>query len=697
MGMDIFSILELFGGVGLFLYGMNLMGSSLEKLAGSGLERILEKLTTSKKKGVGALKGFGLGTGVTAIIQSSAATTIMLIGFVNAGIMKVAQATPVVFGANVGSTVTAQILRLGDLGSDNIVLQILKPSGFAPILVAIGAFILLFGKKKKPKDVAGILVGLGVLFYGMNMMEKVFEPLKESATFQQFFTSFSNPIIGVLTGLLITAIIQSSSASVGILQALSATGTVTYAIAVPIIIGQNIGKITPIVLGAIGANKKAKRVSISYIFLNIFGAIIFLAVIYGLYYTVGLPIMGQVVNRGDIANFHLLFNLLSSVCILPFVKFFDEFTKRLVKDTDENSADTELEKLDDLLLNTPAVALDQCRSIMNKMGDAILENYRLGTDMIYEYDETKFPIMEENESFIDKCETKLSQFIVRINQRRLSEEDRRIISEILNSINDFERIGDHCMSIAYIAKDKNEKQIHFSPDGHRETVTIVKAVEYTIETMMKAFQENDASLAVRIEPLSESIDKLKEIIKAHHVERLQTGDCSIEGGVSLLDLITSFERISSHCSNVALHVIKRVGGDRNFDEMHGHVNDSSSEEYQALYHYYEMKFIEPILYQKETAEVAEVEKPEELHATVTEEVDREIAEVEAKIPEESRVKAAEPAVKTPEVKKPTEKTSSKDKSVEKAASKENKEKNSQKKDKDGKKSGQAKKDNKKKK
>jgi len=697
MGMDIFSILELFGGVGLFLYGMNLMGSSLEKLAGSGLERILEKLTTSKKKGVGALKGFGLGTGVTAIIQSSAATTIMLIGFVNAGIMKVAQATPVVFGANVGSTVTAQILRLGDLGSDNIVLQILKPSGFAPILVAIGAFILLFGKKKKPKDVAGILVGLGVLFYGMNMMEKVFEPLKESATFQQFFTSFSNPIIGVLTGLLITAIIQSSSASVGILQALSATGTVTYAIAVPIIIGQNIGKITPIVLGAIGANKKAKRVSISYIFLNIFGAIIFLAVIYGLYYTVGLPIMGQVVNRGDIANFHLLFNLLSSVCILPFVKFFDEFTKRLVKDTDENSADTELEKLDDLLLNTPAVALDQCRSIMNKMGDAILENYRLGTDMIYEYDETKFPIMEENESFIDKCETKLSQFIVRINQRRLSEEDRRIISEILNSINDFERIGDHCMSIAYIAKDKNEKQIHFSPDGHRETVTIVKAVEYTIETMMKAFQENDASLAVRIEPLSESIDKLKEIIKAHHVERLQTGDCSIEGGVSLLDLITSFERISSHCSNVALHVIKRVGGDRNFDEMHGHVNDSSSEEYQALYHYYEMKFIEPILYQKETAEVAEVEKPEELHATVTEEVDREIAEVEAKIPEESRVKAAEPAVKTPEVKKPTEKTSAKDKSVEKAASKENKEKNSQKKDKDGKKSGQAKKDNKKKK
>ena len=286
--MDVLSFLQLLGGIGLFLYGMSLMGSSLEKLAGGGLERILEKLTTSKRKGVGQIKGWGLGAGVTAIIQSSAATSIMLIGFVNAGIMKLSQAIPVVMGANVGSTVTAQILRLGDIGSDNIVLQLLKPSSFAPILVGIGAFILLFTNNKKAKQIAGIMVGMGVLFYGMTTMESVFAPLKESVAFQNAFTSFSNPFFGILIGLVITAIIQSSSASVGILQALSATGSVTYATAVPIIIGQNLGKCMTIILGGIGANKKAKRFSLSYLFFNIFGAVVFTTIIYVIYYTLFL-------------------------------------------------------------------------------------------------------------------------------------------------------------------------------------------------------------------------------------------------------------------------------------------------------------------------------------------------------------------------------------------------------------------------
>ena len=316
--MDILSILQLLGGIGLFLYGMSLMGSSLEKLAGSGLERILEKLTTGKRKGIGYVKGWGLGAGVTAIIQSSAATTIMLIGFVNAGIMKLYQAIPVVMGANVGSTVTAQILRLGDLGSDNLILKLLKPSSFAPMLVGVGAFILLFTKKKKAKDIAGILVGLGVLFYGMTTMESVFAPLKDSPTFQQAFTSFQNPVLGILIGLVITAIIQSSSASVGILQALSATGSVSYATAVPIIIGQNLGKCMTIILGGIGANKKAKRVSLSYLLFNIFGAFVFTILIYGIYYTVGISFWNNTVNRGDIANVHFLFNFLTSMILLLF-------------------------------------------------------------------------------------------------------------------------------------------------------------------------------------------------------------------------------------------------------------------------------------------------------------------------------------------------------------------------------------------
>lgn len=603
--MDILSILQLLGGVGLFLYGMSLMGSSLEKLAGSGLERILEKLTTSKKKGVGFIKGWGLGAGVTAIIQSSAATTIMLIGFVNAGIMKLAQAIPVVLGANVGSTITAQILRLGDLASDNLILQLLKPSSFAPMLVGIGAFILLFTKKKKAKDIAGIMVGLGVLFYGMTMMETVFAPLKESETFQNAFTSFSNPFLGILIGLAITAIIQSSSASVGILQALSATGSVSYATAIPIIIGQNIGKCMTIILGSIGANKKAKRVSLSYLFFNIFGAVLFTVIIYGIYYTVGIGFWNNTVNRGDIANIHLFFNFITSIILLPFSQKLGDFTGKVIGDDDISKTDQELATLDDMLLNTPTIALEQCKQVIASMADAIYENYQIATGLIYNYDASKRTTLEENESFIDQCESVLSSYIVKINSKRLSNDDRFVVSEILNSISDFERMGDHCINIAYIAEDKNAQKIHFSPAGHQEVDTIIAAVDNTIKTTFEAFKHDNIGAAIRIEPLSEIIDKLKETIKSHHVERLQAGDCGIEGGIALVDLVTSFERISSHCANISLHIVKRVENDRNFDEMHGHANDSFSEEYKALYHYYESQYIIPVLESTPKAEITE--------------------------------------------------------------------------------------------
>ena len=593
--MDILSVLQLLGGVGLFLYGMSLMGSSLEKLAGSGLERILEKLTTSKRKGVGYIKGWGLGAGVTAIIQSSAATTIMLIGFVNAGIMKLGQAIPVVMGANVGSTVTAQILRLGDLGSDNLILKLLKPSSFAPMLVGIGAFILLFTKKKKAKDIAGIMVGLGVLFYGMTTMESVCAPLKDSPTFQQAFTSFENPVFGILIGLVITAIIQSSSASVGILQALSATGSVSYATAVPIIIGQNLGKCMTIILGGIGANKKAKRVSLSYLLFNIFGAILFTIVIYAVYYTVGISFWNNTVNRGDIANVHFLFNFLTSIILLPFSQKVGDFTGKLLGDDEISKTDKELATLDEMLLNTPTIALEQCKHVICSMADAIYENYQIATNLIYNYDPSKQKILDENESFIDKCESALSSYIVKINSKRLSKDDRLVVSEILNSVSDFERMGDHCINIFYVAQDKNAQDIHFSPAGHQEVEMIIKAVDNTMKTTFEAFKHDNAAAAIRIEPLAEIIDKLKEVIKAHHVERLQSGDCGIEGGIALVDLVTSFERISSHCANISLHIVKRVGNDRNFDEMHGHANDSFSEEYKALYHYYESQYIAPVL------------------------------------------------------------------------------------------------------
>ena len=608
--MDVLSILQLLGGIGLFLYGMNLMGSSLEKLAGGGLERILEKLTTSKRKGVGQLKGWGLGAGVTAIIQSSAATSIMLIGFVNAGIMKLSQAIPVVMGANVGSTVTAQILRLGDIGSDNLVLQLLKPSSFAPMLVGIGAFILLFTKNKKAKQVAGIMVGMGVLFYGMTTMENVFAPLKESAAFRNAFTSFSNPLLGILIGLVITAIIQSSSASVGILQALSATGSVTYATAVPIIIGQNLGKCMTIILGSIGANKKAKRVSLSYLFFNIFGAIIFTTLIYVIYYTVGIPFFQDTVNRGDIANVHFLFNFLTSILLLPLSDKLADFTGKVSNDTGSSKTDKELSNLDDMLLNTPTIALEQCKQAINSMLDSIYENYKIATGLIYHYDESKLAQLDENEAFIDKCESALSAYLVKINSKRLSGDDRLAVAEMLNSVSDFERMGDHCVNIYYVAQDKNSQNIHFSPAGHAEVDTIIAAVDNIMKTTFDAFKTNNVTAANRVEPLAETIDKLKETIKSHHVERLQTGDCGIEGGIALVDLVTSFERIASHCGNVSLHIIKRVDNDRDFDDMHGHANDSFSEEYKALYHYYESQYIAPITEQNTTPVPTDVTEKE---------------------------------------------------------------------------------------
>ena len=602
--MNIISILNLFGGIGLFLFGMSLMGSSLQKLAGGSLEKILETLTTSKKKGVGTVKGWGLGVGVTGIIQSSAATTLMLIGFVNAGIMKLSQAIPVVFGANVGSTFTAQILRLGDLGSGSIILKLLKPSSFAPMLLALGMSIILILKKKfkqqnldrqKGMDVAGIMIGLGLLFYGMTMMEEVFEPLKDSPAFQKLFISFSNPLIGILAGIILTAIIQSSSAAVGILQALSASGSVTYKIALPFILGQNIGKCMPIILGAIGATKKAKRVSISYILFNIFSTVLFGVLIIGTSMIVELPVLEESVNRGDIANVHLGINLIASIILLPFCDQVAALSGKLTGDKDENPGDEELKKLDDRILKTPGIALHQCINIINRMGECILENYNLATGLISEFNEESFTTLESNEAFLDKCETTLSAYIIRIDRKRLTPDNRLVVSEILHSIGDFERIGDYCMNIAYVAQDNNRNGIVFSEEGMYEVENMISATRHALETSIEAFLKDNGNNALLIEPLAHTINNIKELVKIYHVERLQKGKCTVEGGVALFDLAASFERIASHCSNIALHIIKRTSGNKSFDEMHGHTKDLAGEEYKALENYYYSMYIEPII------------------------------------------------------------------------------------------------------
>ena len=555
--MDFFSILTLLGGVGLFLFGMNLMGASLKNLAGGSLEKVLEKLTTGKNQFTGTIKGFSLGTAVTAIIQSSAATTIMLIGFVNAGIMKLGQAIPVVFGANIGSTATAQILRLGDLSETSFILKLLKPSSFAPILICIGAFIILFTSNNKKRDVASILVGLGILFLGMNTMEGVFAPLKESESFQNLFTSFNNPLLGILIGLVLTAIIQSSSASVGILQAISSTGVVTYGTAIPIIIGQNIGKCMTIILGGIGANKKAKRVSLSYLMFNIFGAVFFVVVIYGLQLFIDMPFMAKVVNRGNIANVHFMFNFITSLILLPFSNQVAKITGKIIKDEEESKIDKELATLDPRLIATPAIAISQARNVMFAMADCIRENFDIARKLISEYNEEEAAKLEENEDFIDKCESSLNNFLLKVtSQNNMSRAERLDVSELLNSLSDMERIGDHCENLLVVSRNIHEQKISFSDQGMKEIEMALKATANIIDMTLSAFKEDDLQAISRIEPLAQTISEITELIKDHHVIRLQVGECGIPGGFALVDILTSLDRIGSHCKNIGLHIAK---------------------------------------------------------------------------------------------------------------------------------------------
>jgi Na+/phosphate symporter len=557
--MSVIGVIQLFGGVGLFLYGMSMMGAALKKLAGSGMQSILEKLTSGKSKIVGILKGWGLGTLVTGIIQSSSATTMMLIGFVNAGIMKLIQAVPVVFGANVGSTFTAQILRLGDLGSGTIILKLLKPSSFAPALIAIGAAMHIFGKKKKTKDLSELLIGLGVLFFGMTSMEKVFEPLKESESFQKLFVSFSNPLVGILVGIVLTAVIQSSSAAVGILQSLSVTGSLTFATSIPFIIGQNIGKCMTVILGGIGADKKAKRVALTYLMFNVFSCILITAVIYGIYYTVGISWFGKVVNRGDIANVHLLFNLIPSILFLPFSEAIAKLTGKMLHDRDDEEEEvSEFKVLDERLLDLPSFALGKSRELVIKMFERVIENYNTVNSLLTEFDEKAFSGLNQNEKFIDQCETVLSNYIISIEKKKLNEDERRVVVELLNSISDIERMGDYAMNIAFIAQEKKDAGIVFTENGEADIKLVEGPVSQCINDTFAAFKDNDVVVASRIEVMKAVIDEMNEKVKAGYIERLESGKCSIQAGVSLLDILNAYERLAGHASNVASHVIKRA-------------------------------------------------------------------------------------------------------------------------------------------
>ncbi|WP_434310380.1 Na/Pi cotransporter family protein [Hominifimenecus sp. rT4P-3] len=598
--MDILSFLPLFAGIGLFLYGMGLLAKAIERLAGAKLEKTLETLTSNR------WKGLALGTGVTAIIQSSAATTITVVGFVNAGMMKLSQALPVIFGANIGSTATAQILRLGDLESGGIFLSLLKPSAFAPIIIAVGAGIMLMAKRKKTKNIANLLLGFGILFWGMTTMENTLSPLRNDPDFQQLFLAFENPILGILVGALVTAIIQSSSASVGILQALSSTGTVSFAMAFPLILGQNIGKCLAVVLASFGTNRNSKRAVFVHLIFNVFGVVLFALGMYGLNAVFRFSFFSQIVNRGDIATIHTCFNLVTALVLMPFVNSLARFSERIIKDDESLRTSHALDYLDDLFLKNPGVALEQCKKVLYSMGDSIQENLSISEGLLLEkYDLRQLAQLEENERFLDKCEASLGEYLVKVTRHSLSDQESHEATEILQCVSDFERIGDYCVNIAETAEYMSETNISFTEQGVREARLLFDAVHHIVNETLESFQTEEKEHLLSVEPLEEAIDAMIAELRNHHIERLQSGTCSVDTGISFIELLNNMERISDHCSNIAVYIVQKQKIDEDFDR-HSYlkaVHRGEMAGYQDRFNQYCDQYLVPLLDSKHQKEM----------------------------------------------------------------------------------------------
>ena len=585
--MDLSHILQLIGGIGLFLYGMKYLGASLERLAGAKLEKTLEKLTGNR------FKGLAFGVLVTGVIQSSSATTIMLVGFVNAGIMKLVQTIPVLLGANIGTTVTGQILRLGDVsGNGSTILGMLKPSSFAPLMIGIGAFIMLISKKKKANDTASILLGFGILFFGMTTMEVALDPLKTSESFHEAFTTFTNPFIGLVLGILLAMILQSSSAAVGIVQAVAAaTGNITMAIVAPMVIGISIGKLFPVFLASIGTKKEAQQVALSQFFISTVGGILGMLVFYLAIVPLNIVNMDAVMNRGNIADFNTVYNIIVSLFFLPWCSVVSKVVKKIRKDNKPSKIDQELAMLDVIFLKTPSVALEQCRKVINGMGTTVIENYGIAMDMHEEFNEKEVELLNENERFLDKSETVLNDYMVKVNACQLRPEEQKLATEILHSVMDFERMGDHCIKLYDVAEYNRNEKITFSPIAKKELGLLSDAVYEVIKTTVGSLTMDEPNLAHKVEPLRDVISSMSEKIRERHVHRLQNGQCTVQSGISLVECLTSFERISAYCSNVALHVIERHSAGEIFD-MHAYTKEikANSEEYKKLHSDFEEKY-----------------------------------------------------------------------------------------------------------
>lgn len=577
----IFEIFSFLGGLAFFLYGMNVMSDGLEKMAGGKLEYILKKITSNK------YKALLLGLVITMVIQSSSAMTVMLVGLVNSGIMTLNQSIGVIMGSNIGTTVTSWILSLAGLEGDNFLIKFLKPDSFAPLLAFIGIAMIMLCKSEKKKDAGKILVGFGVLMFGMDVMSSAVEPLKENEAFKNILTAFSNPVIGVLAGTIFTAIIQSSSASVGILQALSMTGQITYGMAIPIIMGQNIGTCVTSLISSIGVSKNAKKVAIVHITFNLIGTLIFLILFYICDTIINFAFVDATINPFNIAIVHTIFNVTTTIMLFPFTKQLEKIANRVIK-SDESQDKTEL--IDDRLLNAPSIAIARCRELTIDMchfaKDALLSSITL----LESFDEKKADDIEFMEKETDNYEDKLGSFLVKLSRKSLSVEESHMSSLLLNSIGDIERISDHALNIVNSAEEIKDKNIRFSDEGNNEIKTMCSALCEIMELTYMAFETNNTEIAKRVEPLEQVIDSLKQNLKNSHIQRLQKGNCTIETGFVFNDLITNFERVADHCSNIAACIIQIKRDNLETHEYLNNIKRQGNHEFDTLFNEYEKKY-----------------------------------------------------------------------------------------------------------
>lgn len=591
--MDIFQVLNALSGLALLLFGMEVMGNGLEKVAGGKMQRILEKLTGSR------FKGLLLGAFVTAIIQSSGATTVMVVGFVNSGIMKLSQAVGVIMGANIGTTMTAWIFSLAGIkDGGNLFFTLLKPSSFAPVLAIIGVILYVFLKESETKkNVGQIMIGLAVLMIGLNTMTDATSSLSEIPAFQNMMAALSrNPLLGILAGWGITAVLQSSSASVGILQALSSTGLISFSAAIPVIMGQNIGSCVTAMLASAGANRNAKRTSMMHLYFNIIGTLLFLSLFYGVYalFPQLLPFYHDTIDSTRIAIVHTLFNVLSTFVLFPFGNLLVKLATLTISDT-KTKADEVYELLDDRFISMPSVALEQCKKTLITMAEMGCSNIKNAINLLRNPNNEEYRKIYEVEDMADGIEDKLNTYLLKLTDRDLTAMESKQVSKLLHSVSDFERICDHSINIADLSVRVKEKEISFSENAVKEIEILEESMHEILDLTYDVFTRDDYDMASNVEPLEETIDEMTNFLRENHISRLKSGLCTIESGVVFLDLLNNIERVADHCSNIAVYVIELKNSKLDTHEYLKGVKNDGSEDYRRMVELYKQKYLARII------------------------------------------------------------------------------------------------------